>query len=75
MAQVSYGGYKFSLDSAGGVIIDGGWRDGPIYMTYIEDLVPASLSSAASSPRVPESEKAAVIALGNNINEIRTLLR
>lgn len=76
---ISYGGYTLFLSPSNTVIIDGGdsWArgGGPIALTYIDDLVPASFRSAASSPRVPEEEKAAVTALGNNVEAIKNLLK
>jgi hypothetical protein len=70
MAEITYGGYKFTTSPSGALLIDGGWQDGPISMTYTSDVVPASFNSAASSPRVPDSEKAAVRALGNSYQDI-----
>ena len=70
MAEITYGGFTFTTSSSGTLLINGGGIDGPLALTYVDEISPASFTGIASSPRVPESAKAAVIALGNSYQDI-----
>lgn len=75
MAEITYGGFTFTTAASGTLLINGGSIDGPLALTYVDEISPASFKSVASSPRVPESAKAAVIALGNNYQDISTQMQ